>query len=46
MRWYDYPVCVWFAWQIAGGLLYLNLVSIIFGMIGYKIYEDYRVGKY
>lgn len=46
MRWYDYIAVFWFANQIAVGFLYLNMITLLFGVLGYKIYEDYRIGKY
>lgn len=46
MRWFDYVAVFWFANQIAAGFLYLNMITLLFGVLGYKIYEDYRIGKY
>lgn len=46
MRWYDYVAIFWFANQIAVSFFYLNILGMLFGVLGYKFYEDYRAGKF
>lgn len=45
MRWYDYIACIWFANQITFGLLFAEILTLLFGVLGYKVYEEYRAGR-
>lgn len=42
IKWYDYPVCLFFAFQIWLGILSFNLISLAVMCILWLQYEEFR----
>jgi hypothetical protein len=42
MRWYDYLICLMAADHITAGIMQMNLMLILLGVVGYVLWEKYR----